>query len=60
MEHPNELSAAVKMLEEHFRRHGRGKSMDYVYGYMDALARVREMAERDMPGKYSGGLCDTL
>ncbi len=34
---------AIKALIDHFAEHGKGKSMDYVYGFMDALAVLRDI-----------------
>ena len=34
---------AIKALIDYYTEHGKGKSMEYVYGFMDALAVLREM-----------------
>ena len=33
----------IKALTDYYTEHGKGKSMEYVYGFMDALAVIREM-----------------
>lgn len=38
------MDQIINAMEEEFRQHS-GKSLDYVYGFMDALAVIREMRD---------------
>ena len=35
----------IKALEDFFAEYGRGRGMEYTYGFMDALAVVREQSK---------------
>ena len=37
----------IKAMEDYFAEYGRGRGMEYTYGFMDALAAVKEYAERE-------------
>ena len=41
----NVIEIVVRMLEDYFAENCSGRSLDYTYGFMDALAAVREMSE---------------
>jgi len=41
----NVLEIVVKMLEDYYTEYGTDRSMEYTYGFMDALAAVRRMSE---------------
>ena len=38
------MDQIIQAMEDEFRCHS-GKSLDYVYGFMDALAVIREMRD---------------
>lgn len=51
----NVLEIAVKALEEYYEEYGRGKPMEYTYGYMDALAVLRGLEAGALaPVRYVG------
>ena len=35
----------IKVLEDYYTEYGRGRGLEYTYGYMDALALIRELAD---------------
>jgi len=39
------IDIVIKTLQEHYAKTQEGKSMDYTYGYMDALAILKEIAK---------------
>lgn len=41
----NVIEIVVKMLEDYYAEYGKGRTMEYTYGFMDALAAVRGMSE---------------
>lgn len=41
----NVIEYVVRALEDYYAEHRSGKSLDYTFGFMDALAAVREMSE---------------
>ena len=41
----NVIEYVVRALEDYYAEHHSGKSMEYTFGFMDALAAVREMSE---------------
>lgn len=41
------MKDAIKALMDFYAEHGKDRPMDYTYGYMDALAVLRELAERE-------------
>lgn len=52
------MEQIIKTLEDEFTMLSRGKSLDYVYGFMDALAVIREM--RDGIRRAKPDVCDTI
>lgn len=41
----NVLEIALRALEDWYVEYGKGRSLEYAYGYMDALAVIRQMSE---------------
>ena len=41
----NVIELVVKMLEDYYTENCSGESMEYTFGFMDALAAVRGMSE---------------
>ena len=39
----------VKALEDYYQEYGEGKSLEYTYGYMDALAALRDSVRQNAP-----------
>lgn len=39
------ITEAITALEQFYNKRCKGKSIEYVYGFMDALAVLREMKE---------------
>ena len=61
----------IKALEDFFAEYGRGRGMEYTYGFMDALAVVREQSvlldsskskivSMKLLGNYDGGMRDGI
>lgn len=46
----DDLHIAIRVLENHYRDQGQGRGMEYTYGYMDALAALREVASASVRG----------
>ena len=51
---------AIRALEDHYREYGQGRGLEYTYGYMDALAVLRECATATVrvkghPSAYTEG-----
>lgn len=42
------LEYAIKALEEFYAEHGESKTLDYAYGFFDAVAVIRELAEENI------------
>ena len=42
------MEKIVEELQANYAEHGRGRTLEYTYGYMDAMAVIRELAERAM------------
>ena len=40
----NVIEIAVRALEDYYAENGTDRSMEYTYGYMDALAVLRQMS----------------
>ena len=51
------MEKAIKALENYYRENGRGRSLEYTYGFMDALAVLREL---DTERQNQRNTCDTL
>ena len=43
------INEIITALEDNFHEHGRCRGRDYTYGYMDALAVLREMRDDIQP-----------
>ena len=41
----NVIEIVVKMLEDYYTEYSKGRTMEYTYGFMDALAAVRGLSE---------------
>ena len=41
------MKDAIEALLDFYAEHGNDRPMDYTYGFMDALAVLRELAERE-------------
>ena len=41
------MEKIMEELQTNYAEHGRGRTLEYTYGYMDAMAVIRELAERD-------------
>ena len=41
----NVIEIAVRALEDYYAEYGSGKSAEYTFGFMDALAVLRQMSE---------------
>lgn len=39
------IEIMIQALKDYYTENGQGKSMEYTYGYMDALAVLRQMSE---------------
>lgn len=51
----NVIEIMIRALEEYYTEYGEGRSMEYTYGYMDALAVLRQMSEDALaPVQYFG------
>lgn len=51
----NVIEIMIRALEEYYTEYGEGRSMEYTYGYMDALAVLRQMSESaNAPVQYTG------
>ena len=51
----NVIEIVVRMLEDYYAENCSGRSFDYTYGFMDALAVVREMSENALaPVRFIG------
>ena len=55
------LESAILELMDHYKEYGSGRSLDYTYGYMDALAALRAYASVRQNGQscaHTGGRTD--
>ena len=51
----NIIETMIRALEEYYTEYGDGRSMEYTYGFMDALAVLRQMSEAALaPVQYTG------
>lgn len=49
----NVIETVVRMLEDYYNENCSGRSLEYTFGFMDALAVVREMSENSLaPVRY--------
>ena len=50
----NVIEIMIRALEEYYTEYGESRSMEYTYGFMDALGVLRQMSEDALaPIKYS-------
>jgi hypothetical protein len=51
----NVIEIMIRALEEYYTEYGESRSMEYTYGFMDALAILRQMSEDALaPVQYTG------
>lgn len=41
----NIIEIMIRVLEEYYTEYGDGRSLEYTYGFMDALGVLRQMSE---------------
>ena len=41
----NVIEILIRVLEEYYTEYGESRSMEYTYGYMDALGILRKLSE---------------
>ena len=53
----NVIEILIQALEEYYTENGEDRSMEYTYGFMDALAVLRQMSEdANAPVQHFGQL----
>ena len=51
----NIIEILIRALEEYYTENGESRSMEYTYGFMDALGVLRQMSEDALaPVQYTG------
>ena len=46
---PEIIDIAITALEEAYKEYSNGKSMEYTFGYMDALAELKKQRDGNRP-----------
>lgn len=53
----NIIEIMIRVLEEYYTEYGDGRSLEYTYGFMDALGVLRQMSESaNAPVQHFGHL----